>query len=101
MGRVEQVTYHSAGWRCAADLDLPDVTDDVRVPVRSSTKDLSAVANSLPGRTLRGEISLVSTAAHHSRGAMSGFLRLFDLIPAGHRAMVLRTYDTAGGLRAA
>jgi O-methyltransferase len=68
---------------------------------RSSTKDLSAVANSLPGMTLRGEISLVSTAAHHSRGAMSGFLRLFDLMPAGHRAMVLRTYRTAGGLRAA
>jgi hypothetical protein len=32
MGRVEQVTYHNAGLRCAAGLYLPDVADDVRVP---------------------------------------------------------------------
>ena len=60
---------------------------------RSATPALSAVAASCPGLVLRDETSLISAAARHTRGTTSAAIRLVDTVPAGHRAMVLRTYD--------
>lgn len=60
---------------------------------RSSTADLTAAAASR-ALSLRAEVSLVEAVASDTGGAMSGFTRLADALPAGHRAMVLRTYET-------
>jgi hypothetical protein len=59
--------------------------------VTSATPDLSAVAASCAGLVIRDETSLISAAAH--AGTRSAAIRLVDAVPAGHRVMVLRTYD--------
>ena len=61
---------------------------------RSATPRLSAVAASCPDScSATRPTSLISAAARHTRGTTSAAIRLVDTVPAGHRAMVLRTYD--------
>jgi O-methyltransferase len=59
---------------------------------RSTTADLVNAVGRHPGTTLVQEESMVTLARRSTPGVLGAIVAAIDALPAGHRAMVLRTY---------
>lgn len=63
---------------------------------RSTTTDLAEAMGRHKKVQLVGEESMVSLARRVTPGVLGALVAIIDAIPAGHRAMVLRTYSQGG-----